>query len=396
MRAVMLCAGKSTRTWPLTVNKPKPLLKILGTTIIEHNLDQLRGIVDEVVIIVGFMKERIMDLIGEKYQGIKITYVKQKNQHGTADAVCCAADYVSDRFIVLNGDDLYSKKDILNCIKHKHSVLGKQVSDPEKWGMIEAPKSKLKRIIEKPKKSKLRLANTALYVLDKSIFKIKKKRSKRGEFEFTDMVTEFAKNHDVKVIEVKDYWLPVGYPWHLLDASHFFISRITKNKIQGKIEHFVTIKGKVHIGKGSLIKSGSYIEGNAVVGDNTTIGPNCYIRGSTYIGNNCKIGLGAEIKNSVIMNDASIPHWNYVGDSIIGERSNLGAGTKIANLKHDRSNVKSKIQGKLIDTGRMKFGTIIGDNVHTGINTSILPGRKLWPNTTTLPGEVVNQDKQKN
>ena len=85
-------------------------------------------------------------------------------------------------------------------------------------------------------------------------------------------------------------------------------------------------------------------------------------------------------------------HLSYVGDSVIGEGCNLGAGTIIANLRHDNANVKSAVKGKLIDTGRRKFGTVFGDNVHTGISTSIFPGRKLWPNTCTRPGQIVDKD----
>ena len=105
------------------------------------------------------------------------------------------------------------------------------------------------------------------------------------------------------------------------------------------------------------------------------------------------VGQAVEVKNSVIGDGSKVPHLSYVGDSVIGEDCNLGAGTVIANLKHEKSNVKSMIKGKIIDTGRRKFGASIGDNVKTAINTSIYPGRKLFPDTTTLPGEVVKKDK---
>ena len=92
------------------------------------------------------------------------------------------------------------------------------------------------------------------------------------------------------------------------------------------------------------------------------------------------------------MDGSKIPHLSYIGDSVIGENVNLGAGTITANLRHDNGNIKSMIKEKLIDTKRRKFGAVIGDNVHTGINTSIYPGRKIWPGKTTLPGEVIKKD----
>ena len=95
------------------------------------------------------------------------------------------------------------------------------------------------------------------------------------------------------------------------------------------------------------------------------------------------------------MDGAAVPHLSYVGDSVIGVGANLGCGTITANFRHDGKNHKSMIRGELVDTGRRKFGAIVGDDVHTGINTSIYPGRKLWPGTSTLPGEIVSSDVEK-
>ncbi len=87
-----------------------------------------------------------------------------------------------------------------------------------------------------------------------------------------------------------------------------------------------------------------------------------------------------------------MPHLSYVGDSIIGERTNFGAGTITANVRHDGGTIKSMVKGEMIDTGRRKLGAIVGDHVHTGIKTSLYPGRKLWPGTCTRPGEAVARD----
>ena len=186
-----------------------------------------------------------------------------------------------------------------------------------------------------------------------------------------------------------DNWVPVSYPWNLLDANKFLISEIKENEIYGKIEENVFIGERVKIGRDSVIKCGSYIEGDVVIGENCVIGPNCYIRGSTSIGDSCHIGANTEIKNSIIFENSNIPHHNYVGDSVIGSNCNLGAGTITANLRHDNKNIFVEVKGKLADTGRRKFGAIIGDNVKTGIGTLIYPGRKIGANKTTKPGEIV-------
>lgn len=393
MKAVILAAGKSTRTYPLTVNKPKPLLKVANKMILEHNLDQLQGVVDEAIIIVGFEKEQIINAFGRKYGKIKLTYIIQKEQLGTGHALMLAKDFVKDRFIVMGGDDLFSKDDIKRCVKHKYSVLAQKVSNPESFGVFVVHGKSVNKIVEKPAKFVSDLANTGLYVFDKSIFDFKLEKSPRGEYELTDYINKLIeKGEMIYCEEVKDYWLPIVFPWSLLDANEFLLKRIKVRKILGTVEKGVVIKGKVIIGKNTLVKSGVYIEGPAIIGENCVIGPNCYIRPGTSIGYKCKVGQAVEIKNSIVMDHTNVPHLSYVGDSVIGSHSNLGAGTKVANLRHDHGNVRSAVKGVLIDTGRRKLGMIIGDHVKTGINTLVYPGRKIWPNKTTLPGEIVKND----
>jgi bifunctional UDP-N-acetylglucosamine pyrophosphorylase/glucosamine-1-phosphate N-acetyltransferase len=123
-----------------------------------------------------------------------------------------------------------------------------------------------------------------------------------------------------------------------------------------------------------------------VIGDNCVIGPNCYIRPHTAIGDNCHVGSAVEIKNSIVMRNSNVPHHNYVGDSIIGEECNLGAGTKVANLRLDKKNISVANT----DTGRRKLGAIMGDGVETGINASLNVGTMIGDHTFIGPGVVVN------
>ena len=99
-----------------------------------------------------------------------------------------------------------------------------------------------------------------------------------------------------------------------------------------------------------------------------------------------------ELKHSILLDKTNVGHLSYVGDSVLGEKVNFGAGTIISNLRHDGRPHRSMVAGELIDTGRRKFGAIIGDGVHTGIHTSIYPGRKIWPGLTTRPAAVVDRD----
>ena len=396
MQAVIMAAGKSTRAYPLTLTKPKPMLNIANRTTLEHNLEQLAGLVDEAIIIVGYHKEMIMDFLGEKFNGIRITYVEQKGQKGTGHALLEAESAVKGRFILMNGDDLYSRSDMEQCLAHDYCILSREVRDPRKFGALVLDGNHLKDIIEKPKDIRISLINTGLYVLDAEIFEELKriKLSERGEYEVTDAVKGLAKRKKVFCETIRGFWFSLTYPWYMLEANEYFLSKLDKSEIRGMLEPNVHIKGNVVIGEGSLIRSGTYIEGPVVIGRKCSIGPNCYIRPSTSIGDNCKIGNACEIKNSMLMGNVNIGHLSHFGDSVLGENINIEAGTMVANLRHDKRNVHTLVGGQVTDTERRRFGTVIGDNVHTGAGTLIYPGRKIWPDRATMPGEIVKKDKQ--
>lgn len=195
-----------------------------------------------------------------------------------------------------------------------------------------------------------------------------------------------------KTVQIDKESIHIRYPWDLLAVNEKIVGAIEKDNIQGTVRQNVTIDGIVHLGAGSVLLPGVYIEGKIIIGENCKIGPNCYLRGSTYIGDNCHVGQAVEIKNSLLMHKVSAGHLSYIGDSVICPHTNLGAGTITANLRHDGRNHKSEVAGTLLDTGRRKLGVIIGDNVHTGIHTSLYPGRKIWMDKSTVPGEIVSKD----
>jgi bifunctional UDP-N-acetylglucosamine pyrophosphorylase/glucosamine-1-phosphate N-acetyltransferase len=185
------------------------------------------------------------------------------------------------------------------------------------------------------------------------------------------------------------------YPWHLLDANEETVKKM-KRKILGTIEKNVILKGSVVVGKDTTIRSGTYIEGPVVIGCNSKIGPNCYLRPYTTIGNYCHVGNACEVKNSIVMDHSNIPHLNYVGDSIIGENCNLGAGTTVANLKLDKQNISVVLNGKKIDSKRRKLGMVMGDNVQTGINSVINVGTMIGNNVFIGLGAMVKGEIKSN
>jgi bifunctional UDP-N-acetylglucosamine pyrophosphorylase/glucosamine-1-phosphate N-acetyltransferase len=195
----------------------------------------------------------------------------------------------------------------------------------------------------------------------------------------------------IKGFLIKDhYWNDIGLPWQLFEANHHILDKIVSKNL-GIIEENVIISGNVYIGRDSIIKSGSYLQGPCYIGNNSLIGPNAFIRPYTSINDNCHIGM-SEIKNSLVFSNSSIPHFNYIGDSIICEDVNLGAGTKISNLRFDNQNIKMNINGTLIDSGLRKLGAIIGPNSQTGINASIMCGKIVGNNSVIGAHTIVNEN----
>jgi len=389
-QAVILAAGKGKRFQPLTETRPKPLLKVLNKTILEYNLDQLNGLVREVVLVIGYQGEKIRNLIGERYKNLKIKYVFQKEQLGTGNAAKKTLSLLGDKFLLLNGDDLHDREDIKKCLKEYPCILLTRVKNPSNFGIVSCKGRFVNGIVEKPKTPKDNLANAGLYFLPKLIFNFKIKKSARGEYEFTDYLKEFIKKEKLFFVKAKK-WHFLSYPWDLFEVNKLLIKR-EKGIREGKIEKGTQLKGKVIIKKGTLIKNGSYLEGPIYIGKDCQIGPNCHIRGPVSIGSNCRIGQAVEIKNSIIGANIEISHLSYIGDSIIGEDCNLGVGTIIANLRFDKKTIKVITNGELVDTKREKFGCILGDNVKTGINVSIMPGILISSNSLIYPASLVKRN----
>jgi len=391
MKAVILAAGEGKRMRPLTYERPKVMLPVAGKPLVEHLLREVKEAgINEFIFVVGYHDETIRDYfgVGERWD-VDIQYVTQKTQLGTADALRKAEALVegTDDFLMLNGDTIVSAEDIkrVSCAASSSEIaLGViKVKNPEDYGVIEIEGERITKIHEKMKEQPSYLINAGIYLLDENIFTALSKtaKSKKGEFELPDslqLLIESGNNIFWKKIE---HWIDVIYPWDLLAANELLIEKIrTVNR--GKLEDNVWIKGRVSIGEGTSIKSGSYIEGPVFIGENCVIGPNSYIRANTSIGDKCLIGNAVEITNSIIMYDTKILPHNYIDDSVIGCRCNLGAGTKIANLRFDNAPVKAKG----LDTGRRKLGAIISDGVKTGINACIDAGTVIGNNTVIGPG----------
>jgi len=407
MKAVILTAGEGTRMRPLTTTRPKTMLITGGKPLIQYNIESLRDAgIKDITLVVGYKKEVIQDYFGDGSElGVNINYAIQDGQLGTAHAIGSAEKYIDESFIVLNGDIIVSYDLIRNLIEKyatrtsndvKSVLTLIEVDDPSSYGIVSTMNDKIIEIVEKPcpDEAPSNLANAGIYLFGIEIFDAIRETelSERGEYEITDSLEiELKKGYEILGLISHEPWMDVGRPWELLKCNADFLEKMEEN-IQGEIEENVTIHGPVHLGKNSIIRSGCYIQGPVFIGDNCDVGPNTYLRPNACLCNNVSVGNAVEIKNSIIMDGTNVSHLSYVGDSVIGVNCNLGAGTNLANLRFDDKHVKVTVKGERIDSGLRKLGAIFGDEVKTGINTSVNPGVKIGNGSFINAGCVIYQD----
>ena len=406
MKAVLLAAGEGVRLLPITSTRPKHLIKVAGKPILQYCLEAVKNAqITEAIIVTHYKAESIRQYFGDGEKlGLKISYVEQKTVLGTGNAASVAEPFVDDDFVLIYGDLLFGVDAVKNALQlYKRgktaAVMGVvPVDKPENYGIIELDEQKrVKRIVEKPAAGKApsNLANAGVYVFSHEVFdKLKQtKASTRGEWELTDAVTFLAQEgKTVLAAELsKDDWFDVGRPWDLLDANVWALKRM-EHKVLGTIEQGAHLIGPVSVAESTRIRSGAYIEGPVFIDEECDIGPNCFIRSGTSLGKKVRVGNACEIKNSIIMDGTHVGHLSYVGDSIFGEKCNLGAGTVTANLRFDDGRIKMMIKDKAVDTGRRKLGAILGDNVKTGIKSLFMPGVKVGANSWVGPNFMVEHD----
>ncbi|GMV99039.1 MAG: hypothetical protein AMXMBFR84_01780 [Candidatus Hydrogenedentota bacterium] len=396
MQAIFMAAGASTRTEPLTLTRPKPMLPVLNEPLLAHQIRAVAPFVSEVVVVVGYRREMVEEHFGGSFEGTPIRYVVQQETRGTGHAVLQCSDVItSDTFLLFNGDDLYDPSDVKKLLVHSQGALAKEIADPRLYGVyVVDTDRRATRIVEKPKEIISTLCNVGAYKLPKSIFRILESTapSERGEIEITSAIETLLGQTPFHIVPMEGYWLPIGYAWDLLRANEYFIEHFLKNERHGEVSPGAELNGTVYVAEGAQVRSGVVIDGPVYIGRNASVGPNCWLRPGTTLCDGTRAGHAVEIKNSILMRGSAVPHLSYVGDSIVGEYANLGAGTITANFRHDAKNITTTVKGQSVDTGRNKCGAIFADHVHTGINTSIYPGRKMWPHTVSFPGEVVRKD----
>jgi UDP-N-acetylglucosamine diphosphorylase/glucosamine-1-phosphate N-acetyltransferase len=363
-QAVILAAGEGQRLRPFTVNRPKTMITIADKPILQFVIESLaqNGIRD-IVLVVGYRKEQVFDYIGSGEQlGVKITYVEQAQQLGTAHALSMVKDSVGDEFLVLPGDNLIEADTIADFSSIKpDAVLVKRVENPERYGVVGTKGDEIKEIVEKPREAGSNLVNTGIYALS------------RGVFEYIDTVLDIpsvlnnmiAEGCSVRALETDGTWLDVIYPWDVISLNDAILQNIEVG-LGGTIEDGVTLQGKVIVGEGTVVRAGSCIYGPAVIGSGCDIGPHACVMPSTSIGDNVVISSFTQIKNSVIGNDVNLGPGCFISDSVIDKGCVIkGRFTALGGPSEIRINDESPL---------INVGVIMGEDCRVESNVTAQPG----------------------
>jgi bifunctional UDP-N-acetylglucosamine pyrophosphorylase/glucosamine-1-phosphate N-acetyltransferase len=370
------------------------MLPVADRPLVAHTASTAVGAgATRLVVVVGYEATAVREYFGDEYAGIPVTYAEQSDQRGTADAVRAAQPHLDDGpFAVLNGDALYDQTSLTNLYDDGPAVGSYRVSNPSAYGVLKTTTQNghtvATGVVEKLADPPSDLINAGAYVFPAAAQDwLDVPASERGEYELTDVLERACTETDVRVVPF-ERWLDVGRPWELLEANEWKLGEGDR-AIRGEIHADADLRGAVVVEKGATVDSGVVIEGPARIRTGATVGPNAYVRGATLVGPNAKIGHAVEVKNSVLMAGATVGHLSYIGDSVLGQDVNFGAGTTVANLRHDDTAVNTRVKGKTVSTGRRKFGVVCGDGVKTGIQTSLNAGVVLPTDARTAPGESV-------
>jgi bifunctional UDP-N-acetylglucosamine pyrophosphorylase/glucosamine-1-phosphate N-acetyltransferase len=409
MKALVLAAGRGERLRPLTDTRPKALVPIAGKPLLEHlivNLDSLG--IKNLVIVVGYRSDMVRSYFGDGARwGVKIEYANQ-NPHeltGEAAAILAAEKFLNGEktFLMTDGDVIDGEGIIANTLTTSQktdadiTIALTQVADPTQYGVVKlGDRNRILKVVEKPrtlKEAPSNMAVSSVYVFKPTIFKALRQVG-HLERAMVKMIDDGAKAYGTIW---KGKWLDVGRPADILTANQIMLERKFKAQdgrivCESKNVHpSAKIYAPTYIGPNVRVLENAVIR-SSYIDEGATIGTNALVRDYSYIGRKATIGFTSEVARSVVMDETAIGHLAYVGDSIIGQRCEIGAGVITSNMRFDRKNVKVMISNKLADTGLDKFGAVIGDDAQIGVNVTIYPGRTIGAAAWIYPNVAIAQN----
>ncbi len=385
MKAVVLAAGEGIRLRPLTLYKPKVMIRVANRPILEYVVRALaQNNIRDILMVVGYRRERIMTYFedGSKF-GVSIKYEIQDKQLGTAHALSLAEGRTGPTFLALPGDNIVHPaviKELLG-LELNDSPCGIAVTEsqqPSKYGVVLLKGGDVTHIVEKPTSLLSNLISTGILALSDRVFKTVRECAVRGSHDITAVIQSLIESGErVGAVKTSAMWHDVVYPWDLLDLNAQVLSE-ESGSLAGTIEPGVHIKGRVQVGEGSVVRSGTYIEGPVKIGRGCDIGPNVCILPSVSIGDNVTVQSGTEIRHSILMSDVSVGPGGLISHSVIGDGSRLGAHFVAA---AERAQVILDREMHTVPC----LGTILGEDTVVGSSVTVEPGVLIGSSCRVAP-----------
>lgn len=399
--AVILAGGDSGRFWPL---RDKSFFPFFGKPLLFYCLDRLKkaGLEDFLVIYTKNNESQLTEF-SQNYPQFNLAKSIQTDPRGMAGAILSVAEQIQDRRILIIGpEEVYQDslvEDVFKSITQDTQVLlvGYETQKYIPGGYLEVENGLVEGVVEKPKEGRepSNLVNIVFHYYKDPSTLLKYLRGVKGDRDdiYEKTLDQMMKDgYKFRLYTYKGFWGYLKYPWHTLDITGFYLDKIKGQNIakSAKIDTRATIRGPVVIGENVKILEYAKIVGPTYIGEGTIIGNNVMVRRS-MIGRNSVVGFATEIGRSYVGDNCWF-HTNYIGDSVIAANVGLGAGAILANFRLDEGSIKSFIRGKMIDTGKIKLGAIVGSNVRIGVNTSIMPGVKVGESSFIGAGIVLDKD----
>ena len=359
MQAVILAAGRSTRTYPLTRTRPKPLIPIWDKPLLEHQLGQLAGLVDEAILVVGYRREQIESHFGREHHGIRLRYAEQRTQRGTADAMLSARPYISERSLVLNGDDFYHHVDLKALLDGGRGLLVTQAPDPQNRAVVRCELDAVIDIVEKPQNPEPgALCSVGGYCIEHADLKLLDDLplSPRGELELPDFILRLVRESKVRRQSITRWWLPLTFGWDVLTA----VRHIWADPKRAKDLHIAETGHEAQRARADLsFGKNVRLEGPIKLGDGVRLGDGARLVGPTTIGALCSIGEGALVEASALFDNVRIGAGATVLDSVLGEGVEVGERAKLSSASGRELTID--VKGVRVRPELDRLGAVVGD-----------------------------------
>lgn len=375
MKAVVLAAGTGRRLWPLTENRPKPMIPAVNRPILEHVLEALEAAgVDEVLLVVGANRQRVQSHFGNGREwAFDVSYVVQERQLGTGHALLQAEAVIGESFLALNGDRIIDPE-LIERVRDRHRETNEpvvsvtRVPEPSRYGVVDFDGTELRAIDEKPPpdRTTTEFINAGVYGFAPDVFAAIRNTETRGERALTDTLSELLADRRLQAVTYRGTWLDVSEPWDLLDMNDSLIAAGDSGRA----------------GSATVDPTAAVAEAT-VVGDDVVIHPQAAVLRGVTLGDNVSVGPGAVVENAVLLSDVTLRAGAVVTDCIVGANTTVGPNTTVKGGATDVLLEDRVYHG-------VTFGGLLGDNVEIGANVAVQPGTVVGNGATVGDGTHVS------